>query len=354
MFRAHVDWLLAIPSVILFVLSLTIIQSIAPQLVVPQLIFILISAVIFFLISSLDYEIIYSFHIIGYLLMLGTILILPIFGVVSRGATRWIQIGNFTLQPSEVIKPFLLLTLSYFSSSQYSHKNIWIFVFGFIPVLLIFLQPDLGTSLVLLVGWGSIVLSQVKLRNLLLILLISAGLIFPIYRYALRDYQRQRLTTFTNPYSDPLGEGYHIIQSIIAVGSGQLIGRGLGHGTQTQLQFLPEHHTDFIFSSISEELGFVGSAVTILLYLALLYRIFQLSQLAVDIKTSLFCISSLAMLGFQIFVNIGMNLGLAPITGITLPLLSYGRSSLLSTAIILGVVSSISKTTRFPKTLVIH
>jgi len=354
MFRFHFDWLIVLPSILLLALGLSVIQSIAPGLFAAQLGFILFSVLIFIIISSLDYEIIFSLHLIGYLVSLLLLISLPFIGVLSRGATRWIPIGNFTLQPSELIKPFLLLTLSYFSSGQFARKNLWVAVFGLIPVLLIFIQPDLGTSIVLLVGWASIILSQVKIRTLAILLLVGLGLTFPVYKYVLQDYQRQRLTTYINPYSDPLGDGYHIIQSMIAVGSGQALGRGLGHGTQTQLRFLPEHHTDFIFSSVSEELGFVGATLTIILYVALLYRIFRISQTTTDPKSALFSISALAMLGFQIFINVGMNVGLAPITGITLPLLSTGGSSILSTAMILGIVSSISRTSRSVQAITIH
>jgi rod shape determining protein RodA len=354
MFKFHFDWLIILPALLLLIISLTIIRSIAPQLFTAQLGFIAISVIVFFLVSAVDYEIIYSFHLLGYLALLVMTISLPFLGVLSRGATRWVQIGNFSLQPSELIKPFLLLTLSYFSANLTSKRSLWLFLFGFIPILIIFFQPDLGTSVVLFVGWASLILSQVNLKTLLILILAMAFLALPFYRFVLKDYQRQRLITFTHPYSDPLGQGYHIIQSVIAVGSGEIFGRGLGHGTQTQLRFLPEHHTDFIFSSISEELGFIGSMLTILLYITLLYRIFCISQDVVDPKAALFCLASLAMFGFQIFINIGMNLGIAPITGITLPLLSYGGSSLLSTAILLGIVTSISKTARFSAVMVIH
>jgi len=167
-------------------------------------------------------------------------------------------------------------------------------------------------------------------------------IVFPLGQLALRPYQRDRLLTFINPTRDPLGRGYHVIQSLIAVGSGQIFGRGLGHGTQSQLKFLPEYHTDFVFASLTEELGFVGGILVIILFLFLLRRIYSISQTAPSVSASLFCLSSLAMLAFQIFINIGMNMGLAPVTGITLPFLSYGGSSLLSLGVLLGLLNSIS------------
>ena len=173
-------------------------------------------------------------------------------------------------------------------------------------------------------------------------LLAGLILIMPVYGFILRDYQRQRLITYVNPYSDPLGNGYHIIQSLIAVGSGGLFGRGLGRGTQSQLRFLPEHHTDFIFASVAEELGFAGSVVIISLFLALLWRIYRISQTTVDNIATVFCLSIASMLTFQIFINIGMNIGLVPVTGITLPFVSSGGSSLISLAIMMGMVNSVS------------
>ena len=162
-------------------------------------------------------------------------------------------------------------------------------------------------------------------------------LYFPVFN------QKDRLTTFINPYNDPLGRGYQVIQSVITVGSGQFLGRGLGHGTQSQLRFLPERHTDFIFASLSEELGFVGAATVLTLLTIFLWRVYDHSQASSHPIGTLFCLASLNMLAFQIFVNIGMNMGIAPITGITLPFVSYGGSSLLSQCIILGIISSLSR-----------
>jgi rod shape determining protein RodA len=220
-------------------------------------------------------------------------------------------------------------------------------------MLIIYFQPDLGTTLVVFVGWASILLSRFSVKTAMVLISVAALMAVPIFEFGLQDYQKQRLITFINPYKDPLGKGYHVIQSTIAVGSGQIIGRGLGRGTQTQLKFLPEHHTDFIFASLSEELGFVGALTVIFLYGFLFWRIYRISQLASDPKASVFCLSSMALLSFQTFINIGMNLGLTPITGITLPLLSYGGSSLWSVAIGLGLINSISSRLPSPEGVLI-
>jgi rod shape determining protein RodA len=263
-------------------------------------------------------------------------------------------LGPFNFQPSEIIKPFLLITFAAVASSEIKNKHLLLIILGVLPILSIYYQPDLGTTLVVLVGWASTVVSRLSIKSSLVAGLIAVLIGVPVVMFGLHDYQRQRLVSFANPYSDPLGNGYHVIQSIIAVGSGQMIGRGLGHGTQTQLKFLPEHHTDFIFASISEELGFIGAGLVLAFYAVMFWRIYRISQSVRDAKASLFCLSSMALLAFQTFVNIGMNLGLAPITGITLPLLSYGGSSLVSVAIILGLINSISRNSREDRMLIIH
>ncbi len=342
MFKFRPDWFLILPSLLLILISLAIIRSVAPGLVFNQLIFVLIAIGLYFIFATVDYEVFFSLHPVGYFLFLFLSLVTAFFGVLSRGSQRWLLIGQFTFQPSELIKPFLLISFSALAVSKIKHSNYWLFLSGIIPVIVIYLQPDLGTSLVIFIGWASIVLSKFSLKTIALIILLLAVVTVPVYKFVLHGYQKTRIMSFLNPYQDPLNNGYHVIQSTIAVGSGQIFGRGLGRGTQTQLKFLPEHHTDFIFASISEELGFVGAFTVILLYGIIFWRVYRISQTTSDSKASLFCLSSLALLGFQTFINIGMNLGLAPITGITLPLLSAGGSSLIAVAINLGLINSIA------------
>ncbi len=352
--RPRVDWILTLPIVFFVIVSLTILSSVAPQLVRDQTIFILFGAAIYLFVSSIDYELFFSLHWISYISTLALSFITIFFGFISRGAQRWIYIGPFNIQPSEVIKPFLLITFAVIASAELKHKQISLILLGLIPMLTVYFQPDLGTTLVIFIGWASIVFSKMSMRFSVLVTLFALLISFPVVKFGLQDYQRDRLMTFIDPYQDPLGKGYHVIQSTIAVGSGELTGRGLGHGTQTQLKFLPEHHTDFIFASISEELGFVGSFTCLLMYAILFWRIYNISQTVKDAKASLFCLSAIAMLSFQTFINIGMNIGIAPVTGITLPLLSYGGSSLLSVATILGLVNSISRKAKESRTLIIR
>jgi rod shape determining protein RodA len=353
MFKLHLDWWLTLPAILLCLLGITILRSVAPQLVGDQLIFMVVAALAFLALSFLDYDIIFSLRFPVYFLSL-LLLALPfVFGVHSRGAQRWLQFGSFNLQPSEIIKPAMLIVFAAVATSKLSHRTILLLGSAILPLLLIFKQPDLGTTLVLLCGWLVIFFSQVRLKYFFPLLAVVLISLFPVYRFVLHDYQRQRLQTFINPYADPLGRGYHVIQSMIAVGSGKLSGRGLGQGTQSQLRFLPEHHTDFIFASLSEELGFAGSLLVLVLFLVLLWRIYRISQTVRSPAASMFCLAAAVMLAFQAFVNIGMNMGIAPITGITLPFLSYGGSSLLSLGITLGIVNSISRSASTQDTFII-
>ncbi|MBI2008577.1 FtsW/RodA/SpoVE family cell cycle protein [Candidatus Amesbacteria bacterium] len=335
-----VDWWLALPALLLALIGLLVLKSIAPDLFINQLLFAAVSLVFFLIFSSLDYQILKSLHLPIFLVLLIFLLSPYFLGIHSRGAKRWLQTGQFTLQPSEIAKPFILNTFSSFAASPV------LLIFSLIPSwLIVFFQPDLGTSLVIFSGWAVIFLSRFSLRSSFFFIALVAVLTIPVYLFGLRSYQKDRLRTFINPYHDPLGQGYHVIQSQIAVGSGQFLGRGLGHGTQSQLRFLPERHTDFIFASLSEELGFVGVTSVFVLYSFLFWRIYNVSQRQINPTASVFCLSSLSLLAFQSFINIAMNMGIAPITGITLPFLSSGGSSLLSLGIHLGILNSISQNT---------
>ncbi len=336
-----VDWWLVTPVILLSILGAIITRSIAPDLLFFQLAFMVASALAFIIFSTVGHEILSTFVIPLYIVSLISLTLPFLFGVQTRGAHRWVQIAGVSLQPSEITKPFFLLAFAQLAKSRSKFRSIYLVGSLILPGFIIFLQPDLGTTLVLFVGWLVALSSRLSLKSIAITTLILL-LFIPISLLFLKPYQKDRLLTFVNPALDPLGKGYHVIQSIIAAGSGQMTGRGLGQGTQSQLRFLPEYHTDFIFASLSEELGFLGGAITILLFSQVLRRIYQISQIAKDASTAVFSLGSLAMLTFQIFINIGMNIGLAPVTGITLPFISYGGSSLLSTAVLLGIVNSIS------------
>lgn len=340
------DWVIFGSLLILLVLGLTIIRSVAPELFFSQLIYAILGLILFFFLARLDYQIFLSLGKVFYFGAVFLLVLTFLFGAMSRGAVRWLQIGRFTLQPSELVKPLLILAFASFltlrpiTSFKDWLRQAWWLAW---PILLIFFQPDLGSSLVVFLVWLTIIFAAgFPLRFLALAGLLGL-ILLPLTWFILQPYQRARVTTFLSPFADPLGSGYNIIQAMIAVGSGQIFGRGLGRGTQSHLRFLPEHHTDFIFASLSEELGFLGALALIVAYGLLLWRLLSLARKQTDPFGRLICLGVFGMILAQFFINVGMNLGLLPITGITLPLVSYGGSSLFSSLISLGIVENIAR-----------
>lgn len=338
--KQFVDWQLIIPIIVILSLSLSILFSISAPIAWFQLSFIGLGLILFILLARFNYQHHQPLTKI-YALVSLVFLILPfIFGAVTRGSIRWIQLGSLTLQPSELIKPFLILIFSFILVKK-PHLPTYL-ISLIIPVILIFKQPDLGSTLVVMATWLGIWF--VSKLSLWLLAATSATLavLSPVVYQFLRPYQKLRIQSFLNPYADPKGSGYQVIQSTIAVGAGKLFGRGLGGGTQSQLQFLPERHSDFIFASLAEETGFLGALILITAIFFLLKRLIQIAKKAPDNYSQMIVIGVFVMLAFQALVNIAMNLGLLPITGITLPLVSAGGSSMLATAIALGTVHNIS------------
>ncbi len=267
-------------------------------------------------------------------------------GTSALGAQRWIQLGPVTLQPSEFSKLIMIVCTASLLSERVGKLNtlrqvLPVGLFVGIPFLLVLKQPDLGTSLVFLaIGLGMLFISRIKaslLRNIFL-----AGVVLaPIGWHFLKDYQKSRITVFLNPNADPFGAGYHIIQSKIAIGSGMLFGKGLFQGSQSQLNFLPENHTDFIFSVIGEELGFLGCLFLLFLYFVLIYRGLMVARECKDPFGMLLATGVVSMWAFQILVNVGMTCGIMPVTGIPLPFMSYGVSALTTNMMGLGLLLSV-------------
>lgn len=345
------DLLITIPVVLLISLGILVIFSSDPKLALQQSVIAILSLFLYWFFSLLELKFYQDYLKYLYFVILAMLIVVFVLGIETRGSVRWIPLGPFQLQPSEFAKPILILVLAKFWSDNYpSWLNIIKSVLIVAPIgILIFRQPDLGTTLTIAMIWFSILLgSNISLVKLLLMLFVSS-IIAPISWLFLKDYQRFRIISFLSPEKDPLGVGYNAIQSTIAVGSGGLLGRGLGRGTQSRLQFLPEFRTDFIFASIAEEFGFIGSMLLLLLYSVVIGRCLKIINGTTSHFDNLVVIGVLGMLFFQIVVNIGMNIGLLPITGITLPLLSYGGSSLLATLICLGFVSSVAKSIRSKK-----
>jgi rod shape determining protein RodA len=271
-----------------------------------------------------------------------------IVGTKVLGGRRWIKLpGGIHFQPSEWVKVVLIVAMARYFSNLAGKDLTWsdIFKAGLlvgVPMLLVLKQPDLGTSLtyipVLLIG---LFLGGLQWKQGLILTVASLILVVPVWSKVLKPYQKQRLTSFLNPDTDPRGSGYQVKQSLIAVGDGGVWGRGATKGTQTQGDFLPIPYTDFIFAAFSEEHGFVGAFFVLLLYFLILMRLIQNAQTAADLPGSLIIMGIVAVLTFQIAVNVGMVIGLMPVTGIPLPLMSYGGSSVLFTFLALGVAMNV-------------
>ncbi|MGZ6334148.1 MAG: rod shape-determining protein RodA, partial [Bdellovibrionota bacterium] len=270
-------------------------------------------------------------------------------GKSSLGAKRWIGFGALRFQPSEFMKLSMVICLAkYFESDQtiggYGIKDLLLpTMLVAMPVGLIMLQPDLGTALIILATFVSMmVFIRIKPRTLAIIGICAAVALPTVYKFGLKPYQRQRLVTFINPTSDPKGAGYNSIQSMIAVGSGQLFGKGHGKGTQSQLNFLPEHHTDFIFSVFAEEMGFFRCMVLLALYLAFLMNGLSVAYSSHDKFGVLMALGIITIFFWHIFVNMGMVMGLLPIVGVPLPFMSYGGSSLITSIICVAILTNIA------------
>lgn len=277
---------------------------------------------------------------LAYLIYLGNVgLLLAVLAVgkASLGAKRWISLGGFSLQPSELMKVSMVIFLAKFFENRNTANGLGIkelilpSIFVLIPVALIIVQPDLGTAMIIMLVYASILMFlRIKPKVLISLIVLGAISLPVVYNYGLKPYQRQRIITFIDPMSDPKGAGYNSIQSMIAVGSGQLWGKGWKKGTQAHLNFLPEHHTDFIFSVFSEEWGFIGCSV-----LLMLYSIFLMSGLSVayqsnDKFASVLAFGVVSIFFWHVFVNMGMVMGMLPIVGVPLPFMSYGGSALLT------------------------
>lgn len=336
------DWFLLLSLLVIFSFGFSMLFTQEQSLAFQQLKFFLLAILVFFFFSLLDYHFFKHFYAWFYVLSLLLLITTLLLGQSVRGANRWLSLGFFSFQTSEIVKPMLILSLAGFlkNSDKISLflRNLALFI---LPVVLIFIQPDLGSALILLLTFGGMLLTSQVPFYLVMLVLLFGGTSLPAGWHFLKDYQKARLLAFLNPQADPLGANYNLIQSIVSVGSGRFLGKGLGFGSQAQLKFLPERHTDFIFATLAEELGFLGSLFFLSVYFFLLLRILKISEIAGEGFAKRTSLGIFFLFFSQFIINVGMNLGLLPITGITLPLVSAGGSSLISSMICLGMVESI-------------
>lgn len=344
-FFRQVDLLLLVPALVLVVISLSTLLSINLVFFRQQGVALIIAIVGFFIFSKVDLGILSFSSKFIYILIIILLILILIFGIEVNNARSWFDIFGVRIQISEIAKPFFVVVLATFLARNIK-KNIYRFL-GFFALIfpvfyLITRQPDLGTGIVffstslLLFALGGFP------KRYLFTTAISAVIILPIAFFTLQDYQKQRILTFFDITNDPTGASYNAIQSLISIGSGGLFGKGFGQGTQSLLRFLPEQHNDFIFATISEDLGFAGSFVVLCLFSFLLYRIYKVSSNSRNKYEYFLCMGIFGIFFFQILFNVGMNLALMPIIGVTLPFVSHGGSSLLSSFIALGLVSNIA------------
>ncbi|MCU0550671.1 MAG: rod shape-determining protein RodA [Leptolyngbya sp. Prado105] len=358
-----------------------------------------------FIISRLRYDALLAWKWWIYSITNVSLLLVMIAGVEEKGAQRWLNIFGFGLQPSEFAKLGAIITLAallHQRSASTLPQMMKVLIVAALPWVLIFLQPNLGTSLVFgaitfgMLYWGnanpgwlllllSPVISAILFTTLvtkgaigilglglwiafigwvalktlpwktygtlvpIVINTIAGGLGQVLWQFVLHDYQKARILTLIDPEQDPQGAGYHVIQSKIAIGAGEFLGRGIFHGTQTQLEFIPEQHTDFIFTAVGEELGFVGAIFVLGAYLLICYRLLIIAQSAKDEFGSLIAVGVFSMIIFQVSINIGMTINLAPVTGIPLPWLSHGNAALLMNFLAIGLVESVANFRNKPR-----
>ena len=316
-----------------------------------QLIWLVVGFIIFFVASSIDWRILRNGKLLLVLYIVGVAILVSLLVLVNavRGARAWISLGLFSIEPAEIMKLVLILILAkYFSRRHIEIAHVkHIIISGFytaIPLLLIFIQPDLGSAIIFGAIWlGMILVSGVSKKHLLFVLVGVSVLFVIAWFQVLEPYQKARILTFVNPAADPRGAGYNALQSMIAVGSGGIFGRGVGYGIQSRLEFLPEHETDFIFAAFAEEWGLVGVILLFGFYSVLFWRILKASLEGESNFEKLFGVGLFFMILAQFIIHVGMNLGIMPVTGISLPFLSYGGSHSIMLLLGLGILMGMSR-----------
>ena len=346
------DYVLLLSAFLLLAIGITAVYSATytrtTSFYQKQILWAIIGTGMFFTFSNIDYRIYSRYSKLIYIFNVVFLISVFIFGSKVLGAQRWIKLGPISIQPSELAKLFVVLTFSDLLIRNYKDtfrgfKDLILSGIHIVPIfLLVAAQPDLGTGVVILFVYMVLIfLNGIDYKTYFTLCGVGAALMPVAYFFALKPYQRQRVFTFLHPEDDLLGSGWNIIQSKIAVGSGQLFGKGFLNGTQDKLRFLPESQTDFIFAVISEEFGFVGSVTIIGLYFLLIFTILKIAQKTEDRYGQLVCYGIAAIIFFLFFFNIGMVIGVMPVKGLPLLLLSYGGSSLMFVSTMLGIVQSV-------------
>ncbi len=351
-FLRRFDWLLITQIVPLLAWSLLTLKAVGAgddYFFTRQIVWIVLGVAVMVAVSAVDWRFFASSSVIValYLLAFGALLLLFFGGAQVRGAASWFRFSALSIQPTEAVKLILILMLAkYFSRRHIDIAHIRHIVisgaYAFIPTALILLQPDLGSAVIILAIWvGMIFIAGIRLQHFLLLVVLGIAAVLLSWAFLLAPYQKERITAFLNPALDPQGAGYNAIQSMVAVGSGEILGKGVGYGSQSRLKFLPESHTDFIFAAFAEEWGFVGIALLFLFLGIFIWRVLAIGARAPTNFGRLFSVGFSIMIVVQVAIHAGMNMGLLPITGITFPFLSYGGSHLIMLFTGIGILQNI-------------
>lgn len=352
-----IDWLLFSSALLIALAGLVTMNSFVEEqshFFEKQLIWIAISVSLFFVVSLIDFRFLRKTGVVVSIFVstCAVLTLLFVLGHVAKGAQSWFHLGSFSIQPSDLSKLVLILVLSkYFTRRHVEIAHVRHIVvsgiYAFVLFLLILLQPDFGGAIIVFLLWfGMVMVSGISKKHLVTVFLIGITTFLGLWFYVFQDYQKQRIMTFINPLADVRGAGYNAYQSMIAVGSGQFLGKGVGYGTQSKLKFLPEYQTDFIFAAFAEEWGFVGVALLFFLFGVMIWRILRNALRGATNFEILFGMGIAIFFMIHFIINIGMNIGLLPVTGITVPFMSYGGSHLLTEFLGLGMLMGMRRYSR--------
>jgi rod shape determining protein RodA len=352
-FSSGVDWLLIFFILPVLTFGLLTMKSFTDEtpFFSHQLVWIGISFIIFLFLSFFDFRFLKRTDVLVIIFSIFSLLLILLFffGHTANGARSWFSFSSFSFQPSDMMKLIVILMLAKYFSRRHieieNFKHILISgVYAFIPFILVFLQPDFGSAIIIFLIWfGMILVSGISRKHLLFVLIAGVIAFVILWNFVFVEYQKNRIVNFFHPLSDVRGSGYNVYQSVIAVGSGQTLGKGVGFGTQSRLKFLPEYQTDFIFAAFAEEWGFVGVIILILLLALIIWRILHIAMHGATNFEILYGVGFSIYLISHFVINIGMNIGLMPVTGITLPFMSYGGSHLLTEFIGLGILMGMNR-----------
>lgn len=352
----HIDWMLFVSAFAISLSGLITMNSFVGEsyFFSRQLIWLGASLCIFFIASAIDWRFLRRSGVVVGLFVFSCILLLLLFvlGSVFKGAQSWFDFGGFSFQPSDPVKLVLIILLSkYFTRRHIEIAHIRHIIisgmYALVLFVLVLLQPDFGSAVILFAVWfGMVLVSGISKKHLLAVVGIGAVSFGLMWLFVFQPYQKQRIMTFIHPLTDIRGTGYNAYQSTIAVGSGRILGKGVGYGTQSKLQFLPEYQTDFIFAAFAEEWGFLGALVLLGLYAILIWRMISNAILGATNFESFFGLGLVVLFIAHIIIHVGMNVGLLPVTGTTIPLMSYGGSHLLSEFLGLGILMGMRKYSR--------